>query len=139
VISESTTTPSVPPRQSGIILAPTTGLYTTEWGGQATFTIVLDHKPEADVTVGLSSSNTNEGRVSQASVTFNQDDWKAPQVVTVTGVDDTLPDSNQTYKIVTDPAVSGDQSFNGKNPIDIELVISITRPQASPSCPRRGW
>jgi len=108
--------------QSGPIrLAPTKGLYTTEWGGQATFTIVLDHQPTANVTVALSSSNTNEGRVSPASVTFNKDDWKAPQVVTVTGVDDTLPDPNQTYKIITAPAVSEDSSFNGKNPIDIEL------------------
>ncbi len=108
--------------QSGIVLMPTRGLYTTEWGGQATFTIVLDQAPTADVTVGLTSSNTNEGRVSPASVTFTPDDWRAPQTITVTGVDDDLPDTNQTYKIITAPAVSDDPFFNGMDPIDIELV-----------------
>jgi len=109
--------------QSGpILLNPFKGLYTTEWGGQATFTIVLDHQPSANVTVGLSSSNTSEGVVSPASVTFNKDDWRAPQVVTVTGVDDSRPDPNHAYKIVTAPATSDDPTFNGKNPIDIELI-----------------
>src|SRR5882724_6035048 len=89
--------------QGPIQLAPTSGLYTTEWGGQAKFTIVLGHKPSADVTVALSSSNKLEGTVSPESVVFTKDDWKAPQVVTVTGVDDTVPDPNTRYKIETAP------------------------------------
>ena len=110
------------PRTGPIVLSPVKGLYTTEWGGQATFTIVLDRQPTADVTVGLSSSDTGEGRVTPDSVTFNQDDWKAPQVVTVTGIDDSIRDPNQPYKIITAPAVSDDPFFNGKNPIDLDLV-----------------
>ena len=40
--------------QSGPIrLKPTEGLYTTEWGGQATFYIVLTHQPTSPVTIGL--------------------------------------------------------------------------------------
>lgn len=105
-----------------ITVTPNKGLFTTEWGGQARFTIVLTKQPTANVTVALSSSNTSEGTVSPESVTFNQDDWKAPQVVTVTGVDDAFPDSNKTYKIITAPAVSDDPSFNGKNAVDVELV-----------------
>jgi len=54
-------------------------------------------------------------------VTFTREDWRAPQVITVTGVDDTLRDGKQTYRIITDPAVSDDPSFNGKNPIDVTL------------------
>ena len=108
--------------QTGIIVAPTKGLYTTEWGGQATFTIVLSQEPTADVTLALSSSNTNEGTVSPSSLTFNKDDWKAPQVITVTGVDDDRPDPNQRYKIITAPAVSGDPFFNRRNALDVELL-----------------
>ena len=60
--------------QTGPIrLAPTKGLYTTELGGRATFTIVLDFAPTTDVTVDLTSSNSNEGEVSPASVTFTKD------------------------------------------------------------------
>ena len=107
---------------SGVVLAPAQGLYTTEWGGQATFTIVLDHAPTANVTVALSSSNTNEGTVSPSSVIFTKDDWKARQVVTVTGVDDKLPDKSVRYKIITAPVVSDDKTFKDKNPIDLELL-----------------
>jgi large repetitive protein len=121
-----------------ILLAPTKGLYTTEWGGQATFTIVLDREPTANVTVALSSSNTNEGKVTPASVTFTKDDWKAPQVVTVTGVDDTLKDANQGYRIITAPAVSEDSSFNGKNPIDLELTNVDNETAGITVVPRAG-
>src|SRR5262249_47109865 len=48
----------------GITVAPTTGLMTTEKGGQATFAIRLETRPSADVTIGLMSSDTSEGTVS---------------------------------------------------------------------------
>jgi Calx-beta domain-containing protein len=127
------------PTQTGPIrLSPTTGLYTTEWGGQATFTIVLDHAPTANVTVALSSSNTNEGTVTPTSVTFTKDDWKAPQVITVTGVDDSVPDFNKPYKIVTGAASSDDPSFNGVDPIDIELLNVDNETAGITVVPRSG-
>ncbi len=107
--------------QGPIQLAPTSGLYTTEWGGQAKFTIVLEKKPTADVTVALSSSNTNEGKVSPASVVFTSVNWMAPQLVTVTGVDDTVPDPNTPYVIKTAPAVSDDSAYSGVDALDEEL------------------
>ena len=42
-------------------MTPTTGLTTTEAGGTATFTVVLNTQPTANVTIALSSSNTTEG------------------------------------------------------------------------------
>ena len=36
----------------GITVTPTTGLTTTEAGGTATFTVVLNTQPTADVTIG---------------------------------------------------------------------------------------
>jgi len=126
------------PQTGPIRLAPTKGLFTTEWGGQATFTIVLDYMPMADVTVMLSSSNPNEGTVSPASVKFTKDDWKAPQVVTVTGVNDNSPDGNQTYKIITAPGVSGDPAYNGKNAIDLVLVNVDNETAGITVVPRSG-
>jgi hypothetical protein len=107
--------------QGPIQLDPTSGLYTTEWGGQAKFTIVLERQPKADVTVALSSSNTNEGTVSPKSVVFTKDDWNAPQLVTVTGVDDTIKDPNTPYAIKTAPAVSDDPSYSGVDALDEQL------------------
>ena len=37
---------------AGITVAPTSGLVTTEAGGAATFTVVLNAQPTADVTIG---------------------------------------------------------------------------------------
>ena len=55
---------------AGITVTPTAGLTTTEAGGTATFTVVLNTQPTADVTIALSSSDTTEGTVRPASLTF---------------------------------------------------------------------
>jgi hypothetical protein len=52
---------------AGITVIPTSGLVTTEAGGTASFTVVLDAQPSANVTIPVSSSNTAEGTVSPAS------------------------------------------------------------------------
>ena len=82
---------------SGITVSPIAGLTTTEAGGTATFTVVLTSQPTANVTIGLSSSNTAEGTVAPASVTFTNLNWNVAQTVTVTGVDDPLDDGNVAY------------------------------------------
>ena len=48
----------------GIIVNPTSGLTTTEAGGTAAFSVVLNSQPTADVTIGLSSTDTTEGTIS---------------------------------------------------------------------------
>ena len=48
---------------------------TTEAAGTATFTVVLNTKPTGNVTIGLSSSNVNEGTVLPASLVFNGGNW----------------------------------------------------------------
>ena len=90
---------------AGITVTPTSGLVTTEAGGTATFTVVLTTQPTADVTIGLSSSDTTEGTVVPASLTFTTANWNVAQTVTVTGVDDALDDGDVAYTIVT----TGDQ------------------------------
>ena len=49
---------------------------------------MLATQPTANVTLDLSSSNTSEGTVAPASLTFTTADWNVPQTVTVTGVND---------------------------------------------------
>jgi hypothetical protein len=107
--------------EGGITINPTSGLTTTETGGPATFTIVLNQSPTADVTIGLRSSDPTEGDVSVANVTFTASDWNLPQTVTITGVDDFVDDGNIDYTIITAPAVSADPFYNAKNPTDISV------------------
>ena len=107
---------------SGITVSPIAGLTTTEAGGTATFTVVLTSQPTASVTIGLSSSNTAEGTVAPASVTFTNLNWNVAQTVTVTGVDDPLDDGNVAYSIVTAAATSADAIYNGFNANDVAVT-----------------
>src|SRR5205814_3789215 len=79
-------------------------------------------QPTADVTIGLTSSNTAEGTVGAASLTFTSGNWNAPQTVTVTGVNDSVVDGNVAYTIVTAPAASTDPNYNGVNASDVSVT-----------------
>src|SRR4029077_14930145 len=107
---------------AGIMVSPTFGLTTTESGGTATFTVVLNSQPTANVTIGLTSTNTSEGTVNPASVTFTTANWNTPQTVTVTGVDDFRDDGDIGYLIITAPAASGDGKYNAFNASDVSVT-----------------
>lgn len=109
------------PSVSGVTVAPISGLITSELGGTATFTVVLDAAPTATVSISLASSDTTEGTVSPSSVTFTSVNWAAPQTVTVTGVDDAEEDGPVGYSIALAPAVSGDARYNGVDPDDVAV------------------
>src|SRR6185295_17650041 len=109
---------------AGFTITPTSGLTTTEAGGTATFTVVLNSQPTANVTIGLSSSNTAEGTASPASLTFTSANWNTAQAVTLTGVDDFVDDGDIGYSIVTAAAVSSDSNYSGLNPADVSATNS---------------
>lgn len=105
----------------GITVSPTSGLVTTEAGGTAGFTVVLDSRPTADVTVAISSSDTSEGVVSLPSLTFTPANWSTPQTVIVAGVDDAVDDGDFAYTIFT-AAATGAAEYVGINPADVSAV-----------------
>jgi parallel beta-helix repeat protein len=107
---------------AGITVSQVSGLVTTEVGGTATFSIVLDAPPIADVTINLSLSDITEGSLSVTSVTFTSSNWMTPQTVTVTGLNDTLADGNIAYSVITSSAVSADSSYNGRAVTDVALT-----------------
>ncbi len=84
--------------------------------------MVLDTQPTADVVIGMSSSDTTEGSVSPASLTFTATNWNIPQTVTVTGVDDAIVDGDIAYTVVTATAISADANYNGINPSDVAVT-----------------
>jgi len=87
---------ATPPELS---VSPRSGLATSEDGSTATFTVRLTAQPSADVMVSLGSSDTSEGTVSPASLVFTVSDWATDQVVTLTGVDDSVQDGRVDYDI----------------------------------------
>lgn len=112
--------PAPPP--AGITVTPTSGLVTTEAGGTASFTVVLDSRPTADVTIPVSSSDTTEGTVLVSSLTFTSVNWNIPQTVTVRGVDDPIRDGDIAYRIVLGHAVSDDLGYAGLDPADVSVI-----------------
>lgn len=100
----------------------TTRITTTEGGGTASFQVVLDSAPTADVTIGVSSSDMSESSVSTSSLTFNSTNWNTPQTVTVTGISDGIIDGNVVYTVVLAAATSTDPAYNGFDPADVELT-----------------
>ncbi|GEM_PF-1857739 len=106
----------------GIAVRPIAGLVTTEAGGAATFAVVLETQPSADVTIPLSSSDVTEGTVSPAALTFTTSNWHVPQTVTVAGVDDAVADGDVAYLVVTAPAVSADANYHGLDAADVSVT-----------------
>src|SRR5205814_469926 len=99
---------------AGITVSPTSGLVTTEAGGTATFTVVLNSQPTANVTITLSSSNTAEGTVSATSLTFTRANWHVARTRTCTG--------ESAYTIVTAAATSTDPLYNARNAADVSVT-----------------
>jgi len=107
---------------AGITVTPVSGLETTERGGSAVFTVVLDSEPAADVAIELSSNDLTEGTVGPATLTFTPANWNVPQTVTVTGVDDLEDDGDVLFLAMTAAATSSDPNYEGLDAADVALV-----------------
>ena len=104
------------------VSAATNSATTTEGGGTVAFTVVLDSRPTADVTIGVSSSDATEGTVDRAQLRFTAANWDQRQTVTVTGVDDDVADGDIAYTIRTAAAVSADGTYSGVDVDDVALT-----------------
>jgi hypothetical protein len=98
---------------AGLVASPSSGLVTTEAGGTATFQLTLSSQPTANVSVAVSSSDTTEGTVAPATVTFTTANWNVAQTVTVTGVDDLVADGTIAYAVQMS-ATSTDAGYQGR-------------------------
>ncbi|MBD3886032.1 choice-of-anchor L domain-containing protein [Phormidium tenue FACHB-886] len=107
---------------AGITVTPVS-LQTSEAKGVASFDVVLNTQPTADVTVKLVVGNAAEGELSTTTLTFNSTNWNLVQKVTVTGLNDDLDDGNITYTIVTS-ATSSDTNYSDIN-IDDVVVENV--------------
>src|SRR5207237_984889 len=104
---------------AGIKVVPTSGLTTTEAGGTATFTVVLNSQPTANVTIGLSSKIGRASCRERAYLTVTAANWNTAQTVTLTEVDDFVDDGDIAYTIVTAAASSADSNYSGLNAADV--------------------
>ena len=107
----------------GVTVVPSAvPLVSSEAGGGAVFTVVLDSEPTAVVTIGVSSDDLTEGTVSTGLLTFTVSDWATAQTVTVSGVDDSVVDGDVAYTVVLAAALGGD--YAGTDPVDVAATNS---------------
>lgn len=123
-------------QEGSILVYPTSGLQTTENGGQAFFTVALSSQPDSAVQVDIASSNPAEGMAWPKKLTLTPGTWSTPKTVTVTGVADGVIDGSKTYTIVLSPAFSNDAQFGGQDPPDVtvsnlDVDLPIQPPQAN--------
>lgn len=107
---------------AGFTLSKTT-LSTTEGGAPASFTVVLNRAPVADVVVPVASSNAAEGRVAggdsggsfiaSLQLTFTPASWQTPQTVQVQGQPDSIDDGDRAYAITVGPTSSASAPYDG--------------------------
>lgn len=102
-------------------ISPVTGLSTTEEGRAVSFTVSLASQPLVNVVINLVSTDTGEGTVSPASLTFTSGNWNTPRTVTVTGQPDSTEDGDIDYSIQTS-LLSLDPQYLLVNPPDVALV-----------------
>jgi len=70
---------------------------TGEDGTSAELSISLSRQPNGNVVLDAASSDTGEGTVSPATLTFDASNWETWLTVTATGVDDTVEDGVQRF------------------------------------------
>jgi hypothetical protein len=95
------------------------GTEVTEGGSADTYTVVLSSQPTADVRMDFSTdANLNPIQ----SLTFNASNWKIPQTVTVSAVEDDELQGDRTSAIVHTVS-SSDAKYNGMTLPNINAYI----------------
>jgi hypothetical protein len=106
----------------GVTVNRRVGYVTSEQGQSTTFEVSLDSRPSDNVYLPLSSSDVSEGTVNVVGLHFTPDNWNAPQLVTVAGVNDSSVDGDVAYSIVLGTLVSNALAYAGINPADVAVI-----------------
>lgn len=81
----------------------------------------LNTAPTANVTFTLQCNNTAEAAIDKQSLTFTPANWRTPQVVAVSAVEDMVKDGNKSLKIVTSVSSSTDPKYANKSVPDVTV------------------
>ncbi len=105
---------------SGNLVLDSTATLSIDEGGTGTFTVRLDTLPSENVTVNITSEDTNAVTVNPASLTFTASNYSTAQPVTVSGVHD----SDITDEPSVDITLSVDQDI-GIVAGDVEKRVAV--------------
>ena len=92
----------------------------SETGTSDTFQVILDRQPETGIVFFTSTNAPDELSVSPALLTFTSANWSVPQTVTVTGLDDSITDSNGPFDVFV--AIEESRSDNAFDSLPVQAV-----------------
>ena len=116
--------PDITDNDTAGFTASTYTLNVNENGGTATFNYILDAEPQSNVVIDLISNNTAEATVNPSSLTFTPANWNTPQMVTVTGVNDDLVQSQSTFILASINDADSDDAFDILTDQSINITIN---------------
>ena len=90
----------------GVTVSEST-LAVTEGGATGTYTVVLDTAPTGDVTIAVTETS-DDISLSATTLTFGTANWSNAQTVTVTAVDDSITEAEETVTITHSVSASAD-------------------------------
>jgi len=94
---------------------PVSGLSLAE-GGTASLDMRLSRAPLADVEVEVTTSDTTQATTSPSKIIFTPDNWNEYQSVSIFGLEDSEPETNQRLSLDFSEITSEDAAFNGFRP-----------------------
>jgi|GEM_PF-2221498 len=112
-----------------------------EAGGTATFTVVLNTRPQApdqdiarlfledhsavEVRLPISVSEPEFAEINVTELVFTDINWNQPQTVTITGINNDVAGGDRTINILTGDPRSNDPDYNDPaiNPADVSVDI----------------
>ena len=121
---------------AGVTITPTSLSIAED--GSVTYTVVLDSRPTADVTITAASADGGAASVSPASVTFTPSGWNVPLTFTVSGVADDDRDDESVG--VSHLASSNDARYEGIAVASVAVAVADTTPPPAPesTCPEEA-
>ena len=102
----------------GVTISPLI-LSATENGGTAAYTVVLDSQPDGEVTVMPASADVSVATVS-GTLTFGPANWRSPQSLTVTAVNDDLVNEPDRSTLISNAVVGG--GYGGVEAADVAFT-----------------
>lgn len=123
-ITVDTVMPAIADNDSAGFTLSKTSASVSETGTSDTFTIVLTSQPTSDVVLSVVSSDTNEVAANSPTLTFTSANWNLPQMVTLSGVNDTALDGNQQSTITVGVVVAQSDSAFGS--LENQTIIVTT-------------
>lgn len=115
--------PAMPGITPGVIVSPQS-ITMNENGATATFTVWMNSRPTDDVTIPIFSSDPNKITIDKPIIFFTPSDYYIPQTVTVTSVDNGIPDGNHIATVILDPVYSTGLDYNEMDPDDVTITLN---------------